>query len=184
MLIKVQIFFIALMICANTLFASSYDDDILNMYAKLSPRIVLMSSIKEKLDNSLEICLLHEITDAQTASMLQEKIISTYKNDIKNYRLEIKKVLYSQLDECTKSHMLFLFTTNEIALKKSVEFSIEKKILTISYDSKLLENGVDMSLFIGRKVMPYINTSSMKRKEIELDNILLRVSKIYREAQK
>lgn len=181
---KVQSFFIVLMFCANSIFAANYDDDILNMYAKLSPRIVLMSSVKKELGTTVEICLLHEKSDASTASMLQEKIINNYANGIKNYKLDIKKVLYSELDECAKSHMLFLFATNEMELKKSVEFSREKKMLTIAYDSKVLESGVDVSLFIGRKVLPYVNMGSIKRKGIELDGILLRISKIYREAQK
>lgn len=176
---KVQSFFILLIFCTQGLFAMSYDEDILNMYAKLSPRIVLMSSIKDELDSSLGICILHEETDDQAASTLHKKIINNYKDGLKGYTLRIKKVFYSNLEECRSTNMLFFFRTNEMQLKKSIEFSQENQILTISYDSKTLESGVDLSLFIGRKVVPYINVRSIKSKGIILENILFRISKIY-----
>ena len=176
---KVQSFFILFIVCTNSIFAMNYDDDILSMYAKLSPRIVLLSSTKENLKDTLEICLLHESSDEQTASTLQDKMLNNYKNGIKNYRLDIKKVLYTKLDECANSNMLFLLATDEAQLQKSIQFSRDKKILTISYDSKALESGADISLFIGRKILPYLNVRTIQNKGIELESMLFRISKIY-----
>lgn len=180
MLTRVQKFFTLLMICAHSLYAMNYDNDILNMYAKLSPRIVLMSNTKDLLGETLQICLLYESTDEQSASILEQKILNNYKNGIREYRVEIKKVLYTKLDECAQSNMFFLFSTNETQIKKSVEFSKEKKVLTVSYDSKALESGVDVSLYIGRKVVPYLNVGSIQSKGIELESILFRISKVYK----
>ena len=180
MLKRLQSFLLLFMVCNASIFAATYDDDVLSMYAKLSPRFVLMSTLKDELNDSIEICLLHDDVDAQVASVLQKKIIDNYKNGIKSYSVGVKKVLYTNHEECARSDMLFLFTTNEQLLKKSIDFSHEKNILTISYDSKVLESGVDISLFIGRKVVPYINVNSVTSKKIELDNILLRISKIYK----
>jgi len=177
---KVQTFFFVIMIFAKTLLAASYDDTIISMYAKLSPRIVLMSSEKDTIeDKSIDICLLYQSIDEQAATTLQRKINDNYKNGIKEYEINAKKVLYTKLDECAKSKILFLFASESLQLQKSIEFSREKKILTISYDSKNLEQGADISLFIGRKVLPYININSIKNKGIDIDNLLLRISKIY-----
>lgn len=49
----------------------------------------------------------------------------------------------------------------------------------MAYDAKYLEQGVHASLFLGRKVTPYINLNGMRKNEIELDNTLVRISKIY-----
>jgi len=177
---KVQIFFVLLIVSSQSLSAMSYDSDILNMFAKLSPRIVLMSSTKERLKDSLEICLLYDESDEQSASVFEDKILSNYKNGIRNYSIDIKKVRYSELNSCAQSHMLFLFTTGQMQIKKSVALAKEKKILTISYDAKSLESGVDISIHIGRKVTPYLNVGSIQSKGIELESILFRISKIYR----
>ncbi len=183
MLKKVKIFSIVVLLSTSTLFAAHYDDDILSMYAKLSPRIILMSTLKEKREQKLEICLLHQKIDEQAALALQEKIINNYQTKIQSYDFEIKRTLYEREEECINSSLLFLFAGSVSQVKKSVAFSKEKKILTLSYDAKLLENGVDISLFIGRKVTPYINVGSIQSKGITMDNMLLRVSKIYREAE-
>jgi len=59
-----------------------------------------------------------------------------------------------------------------------VKFSNRYKILTIAYDNKMLKNGVDISLFLGRKIVPFLNMKSISKKNIKLDNMLLRISKL------
>jgi hypothetical protein len=49
----------------------------------------------------------------------------------------------------------------------------------MSYDPKYLEKGVNASLFLGRKVTPYVNMNALRKNGIELDNVLVRISKIY-----
>lgn len=176
---KVKTFFILFIVSLTSASAMSYDEDVLNMFAKLSPRIALMSSVKEQLDKTLVITVLYEISDKQTASALQEKIYNNYKNGLSGYTLEVKKVSYANMQESAKSHVLFLLATDAVQLQSAVAFAKARKILTVAYDAKALENGVDISLYLGRKVMPYLNLQSIKEKNIELENILFRISKIY-----
>ena len=53
--------------------------------------------------------------------------------------------------------------------------------MTVSYDASLLTEGVEVSLFLGRKILPYINVKALNRNTITIDQILLRISKIYME---
>jgi len=176
---RVQSFFLLLIITAQNLFSMSYDDDVLDIFAKLSPRMLLMSSPLKSKDDTLSICLLHQSVDAQSTSYFEQKVHQNYKQGIKNFQLHLKKVLFSEIESCGSSDMLFLFRSNEEELEKTLLYAKEHNILTIAYDAKALESGVDVSLYFGRKVVPYVNMASIKSKDISLNNVFLRISKIY-----
>jgi hypothetical protein len=76
--------------------------------------------------------------------------------------------------------MLFISDVQNRDINSAIEFSRKNEILSMSYNPKFLENGVSTSIFIGRKVVPYINVEALQKSHIELNNILLRVSKIYK----
>jgi hypothetical protein len=164
---------------STILSATTYNDDTLNIFSKISPRLVLMSSQKEKLTDEINICILHNEMDKKLSSLLVYKTNHNYPNGIKNYKINFIKSDYSNIQNCQNSQLIFLFNTDERNIQKALEYSKTNKILTISYDQKMLENGVDMSLFLGKKIIPYINIESILKKDISLNNILLRISKIY-----
>ncbi len=164
---------------STNLIATDYDDDTLNIFSKILPRLVLMNSQKEKLKDEIDICILHNKMDTRTSSLLVHKTETNYPNGIKNYKIKFTKSDYLDIQKCQNSQLLFLFNTNIKNIKKALEYSRTNKILTISYDQKMLEDGVDISLFLGRKIIPYINVESIQKKDILLNNILLRISKIY-----
>jgi len=90
------------------------------------PRIVLMSSQKDKINDEISICVLHNDIDEKTAISLIEKTNNNYPHGIKNYRLEFIRVTYSNLGKCENSTLLFLLNSNE----KSIELLKEiKRIL-------------------------------------------------------
>lgn len=180
MLKKVNFFFILSVAFTNTLLGASYDDDILEMYAKLTPRILLMSTLKKQPDKNVGICLLHEKCDSKISLLLGEKMLTYNRKGSQDVRLNVKSVHYKDLVLCSGSEMLFLFATDEFNLKKAVAFANERRILSVAYDAKALERGADVSLFIGRKVVPYLNVSSINAKGIGFENILFRVSKIFK----
>lgn len=164
--------------------ANSYDDDILNIYSKLSPRFILMSSQKEKIKDDINICILHDELDERVAKTLIRKTNDNYQNGIKNYSIKLTALNYSNINTCQDSQLMFLFNSSVKNLKQAVEFSRKNKILTIAYDEKLLQSGVDISLFLGRKITPYLHIDSINNKDIMLDNVLIRISKIYSKESK
>jgi hypothetical protein len=168
----------------STLHAFSYNDDILNIFSKIIPRFVMMSSQKEKIKERLEICILHDDGDKLAAESLQKKINLNYPNGIKNHPMYISNPSYKKMSMCKKSQLIFLFNSDKKYISKALLFAHKNTILSMSYDKKLLQNGVAISLFIGRKVVPYINMQAIQENNIKLDGMLLRVSKIYVKKEK
>jgi len=168
---------------ASVLSAITYDDDVLYIFSKMMPRFILMSSQKEKITSEIQICILRNDIDQMTALTLSDAIKRNYPNGLQDYKINTLLSSYSGLDTCKDSQLLFMFNTNDQNIKKAVRFSSQNKILTLAYDAKLLESDVDMSLFLGRKITPYINHESLKNKDIKLNNILLRIAKIYKGAE-
>ena len=168
----------------NSLNAAVYDADVLEIFSKLLPRFIMMSSQKEKVKDSVNICIVHNEVDKSSALILKEKIEFNYKNGIKNININIVHADYSDVHPCKNTQLSFIFNTQKDKLSHALEFLNKQKMLTVSYDPLLLQNGVGVSIFLGRRVAPYINMKSINTNKIKLDNLLLRVSKIYREGEK
>lgn len=173
------IFGIFILFNASLLSAISYDDDVLYIYSKMMPRFVLMSTQKEKIKTEIEICVLYDEMDKLSALTLREATEKNYPNGLTSYKIKTILSNYSQLESCKDSQLIFLFNTNDKNIRNVLKLSSKNQSITLSYDSKLLESGVDMSLFLGRKITPYINNKTLQNKEITLNNILLRIAKIF-----
>lgn len=164
---------------ATSLSAATYDDDVLDMFSKIAPRLILMSSQKDRLKEKIEICILHDKIDEAVKTSLMGRIQSSYPNGIKNYPIKLIDGDYTHIDLCKNSHLLFMLNTNEENIKYSLKYAAAHSSLTMSYDPSLLTYGVNASLFLGRKVTPYLNLDSTQKNKIEFDNLLIRISKIY-----
>ena len=143
-----------------------------------------MSDQKLKLKNEIDICILHEQVDERVVLSLMDKINNDYPNGLKNYKIIFHHNDFSNFDSCKNSELIFLFNSSQKHIADAVHYSKQQKSISVSYDDALLSNGVDISLFLGRKIIPYINVKSLQKKGIEMDNILLRISKIYMETDK
>lgn len=177
--IFIFLFTFAVSFHGTVVYAASYDEDVLDIFSKLLPRFVLMSSVQKEVKDKIEICLLYDRVDERAASSLREKIARNYPSEIKNYKIKPIEISYANIDGCRNSQLMFLFDTDEKNIEKAIHFSSKNSIFTISYDAKYLEKGVNASLFLGRKVTPYLNMNAIRNNGIELDNTLVRISKIY-----
>ena len=137
----------------NPLSASSYDDAALEIIAKILPRFVLMSS--------------------------QKNIKNNYPNGIKGYPITFRHDEYADAGKCQKSQIAFMFDADEQTVIKAIKILNRNGVFTMAYNPTYLEDGVQSSLFFGRKVVPYINFDAMQQNGIMLDNALVQVSKIY-----
>ena len=72
-----------------------------------------------------------------------------------------------------------MLDSDDERVKKALLFFRKNEVMTMAYDISFLAKGADVSLFMGRTVTPYLNMKSLSDKKILLDNLLLRVSKIY-----
>jgi len=167
---KKNIFFLRLIIALTLLFSSikanSYDSSTLNIFAKIAPRFIMMSSQKKKLQeyktSEITICLLHERSDISSVDAFIEKINKNYPKGIANNSLELLPITSSELTQCKNAFMLFISDVQNRDINSAIEFSRKNEILSMSYNPKFLENGVSTSIFIGRKVVPYINVEALQ----------------------
>lgn len=170
---------ILILFSAQPLTASSYDDAALEIIAKILPRLVLMSSQKNTIEKQMEICVLHNQSDESDAMTLIQKVRNNYPNGIKNYPLTFNRHEFSDAAKCHKSQIAFMFDADEQTVIRALKVINRNRIFTMAYNPVYLGNGVQASLFFGRKVIPYINFDAMQQSGIVLDNNLVQVSKIY-----
>ena len=181
----INLFLIINILFGTTLLnASNYDDDTLNIFSKILPRFIMMSSQKEKIKENIEICILNDNIDSLVATSLINKVKNNYPNGIKNYNINFITSSYKSLNKCENTQLVFMFNSNKENIHNAFNLTNKYQILSMSYDEVLLKDGVNISLFIGRKVVPHLNMQSIKKSKIELNNILLRVSKIYAGTEK
>ena len=173
--------FIVLLTNFTPLYASVYDDDVLEIFSKILPRFVLMSDQKTKIQDEIKICILHDALDKRSALSLIDKVNANYPNGLKNYKISFAHDNYENIDSCNESQLIFLFNSSDNNIADALLYAQKQHALNISYDAKLLKSGVEISLFLGRKIVPYINIKALQRNGVELDNVLLRISKIYTE---
>lgn len=138
-----------------------------------------MSSQKDRLEESINICLVNDEIDRLTMDSVASKIQESYPSGIKNYSIDIRHASYENLSDCKKSEILFFLYASDENVKQITSFSKKYQILTISYHQRRLEDNVDISLHLGRKIVPYLNMKAIQKKDIQLNNTLLRISKIY-----
>ncbi len=164
---------------SNYLFSSSYNEELLEVFSKIAPRLVVMSNQTDEIRSVINICVVNDSLDDEYGSLMIHKIQKNYPNGVKNYKLKLINTNYSALNICQQAHIAIMFDTNEQSIEKSLKFFNQNRILTFSYNPKYLEYGVGVTLYIGKKVVPYINMGVLRKNRIELDNTLIQISKIY-----
>jgi hypothetical protein len=171
--------FITISLLFNASYGSSYDENTLEIFSKIIPRFVLMSSQKNSIQHQLNICIVHEKLDERDAYALIQKIRKNYPSGIKNYPIELLMSEYNNIEVCRKSQIAFMFDTDLRTITATVHYLNKNGIFSVSYNPNYLEYGVDSSLFLGRQVTPYFNIGALQQSRIELDNALVQISKIY-----
>lgn len=177
-------FIITFLFNTSALEASSYDNDVLEIFSKILPRFILMSNQKEQSKSNIKICIIHQRVDQTAAIALTQKIHRNYPDGLDGHSLGVIRTDFLHVRGCKNSQLIFVMDTPKAQIANVILYAKSQHALTASYDNALLDDGIELSLFLGRRVVPYINIKALKNSGIELDNILLRVSKIYMKMDK
>ena len=78
-------------ISSTSLNATVYDQDILDIFSKLTPRLILMSSQKNHLKDKIEICILHDAIDEPISISFMDKLHNSYPKRDKKLSPTVKK---------------------------------------------------------------------------------------------
>ena len=137
------------------------------------------SNFQKKIkNNSIKIAILYDANSYQSALLLKDKIETRYPNKIQDYTIQTvllpynKKITYD-------ANLYYLFPTDSKNIQLIINKAKKIKALTFSYLNSDLNNGIMLSLDIGKKVKPIINLNAAKSGEITFRPILLKISKIY-----
>jgi hypothetical protein len=162
------------------LYGYAYNDKLLRVYAKIIPRIALMTHSDESFPgNSIGICLLYEKGDEEGARRLHDMMLAAYPDGLRYRTLELSLQPYDRHRSCRDSALLFLFDTDRAGMQPSLDFARSHGIPTMSYSSRFLDSGVMFSMHLGKTVRPYLNLEAAKESGITPDSLLIRISKIY-----
>lgn len=161
--------------------ATTYDSTLLQIGAKLFPKIVLMEKgTKERIQTTVNIVIVTVPSNKQTAQQLAEMIERQYHGTLSNYALACSVVTAKEGLEVKNAHgFLLLMEPDESLLPLLLEQAHKNKILTFSFDPLLLPKGAAVSLYIGRSVKPYINLSTLKEVPFTFEYGFLKLSQPY-----
>lgn len=159
--------------------AEPYNNGMLNMHAKVFPKMLLSDTkIDDKLVNgSIKIIILYTEEDLIIANKLKTQIIHLYPL-LKEYPLHVVLKEYQQFDPAENATAYYELFGDKKSIQNINKWGQKNSRITFSYQSDYLDYGTLMSLYISDKVSPYINTEVLKQSNIILDNIIYKIAKI------
>jgi len=169
---------LSLLISALTASAQYYDTNILSLYAKILPRIVLYSSLKPGVNSSLSLCIVHSPLDYQSAKFLKKETLE--KNSA--FKPVITLTPFSALSRCNNAQLIFFLDNDENTLSHSILQAQKQQAIIATYSSAYLSLGAEFSLYIGRNVKPFINLEQSTLRQITFNPVLVRSAKIFKKS--
>lgn len=164
-------------------FADATQDRRLTISATIFPRLVAVDEDLDKktdAEGNIRLGLLYfsDLSKAEEVSQLIERKISNIAG--KKIVFELINVSNTELSQLNHLSGLFLVQPLSDALMQKVNmFVIENHILGFSPFEGDVERGAMASIFVGAKIRPYFNSTTIKNSQIKLKPELLNVSKIY-----
>ena len=157
--------------------ASNYDCTIINIEAKLFPKIALLEKrIEDDKSEFLNIAILSSDIDAYFANKFKNSINAHYPDAISNKKIIVTTAIFdNNLKEKPDAVIVLYHSPQE--LRQIASWANKNKILSFAYDRDYLEYGLLASIFIGKSIKPYLNGATIKKYGFVFDSYLLQLSK-------
>ena len=169
-----------LLLTCNIVFAYTYEHQMLQIHAKIAPRIILMSkNTRYSREENINIIIVYEDGDKNAANSFESYLNNIYPKGLNNIPLKIEKITYFNFKTAPQNSLIFLFDAQDANIIKVLKYCHKNKILTMSYSDKYLKYGVILSLHVGKNLKPYINLEAAKESNIIFKNNLISVSKLF-----
>lgn len=172
--------FLLMLLWPLWLAAYQYEQVLLRTEAKLAPRILLMTKgVTYFAANRFTVCIVGEKEDA-AAEQFRRYLVGYYPNGWKYHTMQTVISDFVSIDtQCRESEMLFVLRGDEADIRHVVEYAASTRKVTMSYLSDYLEEGILISLHVGKDIKPYLNMSQAKQLGFGFVNDLKRVSKFW-----
>lgn len=162
-----------------TLFANGvYNENILNIQAKVFPKIILSDNqLGDKLqENKIVLTILYEDIDLNTAQILKEKIEKNYPL-LKNNRLEVRLTKYSDFQSHKLTTAYYFLLGEKQTVVQIANILSQNSRLSFAYDDRYLDFGVIFGLKMSSQIDIFLNLQILKDSKIELQNSIFNVVK-------
>ncbi|MBV5321897.1 MAG: hypothetical protein JZU62_09425 [Sulfuricurvum sp.] len=163
------------------LWGAAYDATLLQIGAKIFPKVALMEKgTQERIQSTVNFMIVAPPTNKESARLLSEMIQRQYGGLLSDYSLTFSIISMREALEIKNTHgFILLMEAEDSMLPLLLEHAHRNKILTFCFDPALLQKGADVSLYIGRSVKPYINLTTLKQVPFTFEYGFLKLSQPY-----
>lgn len=158
-----------------------YDSPLLQIGAKLFPKILFMEKeTKERINSNIHIVVVSSSAQSEAAKRLADMIETYYPEGINNHPIRLSALSLKEAQTIKSAHAIILLaSSDDIQAQAVVVNANENQILTFSLDPSLLQTGVAVSLSVGKTIKPYLNLSTMKNAPFSFEYGFIKLSLPY-----
>lgn len=159
------------------LFGAQYNSTIIELEAKLFPKMLMLSEDLDKNASSLEIVIVAQECALYSAKLFKESIEKTYSQNLVSKKILVNIVEFENLSGKPDGIIVLYHPDKE--LHAIAKWANTQKIPSFSYDPAHLEFGILGSLYFGVQTKPYLNKEVLKKYNFTFNPYLLELSKFY-----
>lgn len=164
-----------LIVLSLQLFASQYNSIILELEAKLFPKMILLSEDLDKNTTSLNIYIIAKEIDIHTAEQFKKLIESNYPDKISGKKVQVSVKKFKHFKDLPNA--IIVLRHSEEQLSKIALWANNNKVLSLAYDPSYMQYGILASIYIGRTTKPYLNKTAIQKYGFVFNPYLLKLSK-------
>ncbi|MEA2073630.1 MAG: hypothetical protein U9O86_08600 [Campylobacterota bacterium] len=171
----IKVFLLLYLLLPLQLFAIHYNSTIIEIEAKLFPKMIMLSEDIDKNATVLKIDIIAHKQDLAYAREFKESIQAKYPEKLIN---KVVKVSISKLGSLNEEADAFIVLDHtEKELQKIANFANTRKILSFAYDPSYMDSGILAAIYIGISTKPYLNKEIIQKYNFTFNPYLLELSK-------
>jgi hypothetical protein len=166
---------VSLLLVQLQVFANHYKSTIIELEAKLFPKMLMLSEDIKKDSQYLHIYIIAQEKDMNRAKEFKTAIESNYKEKLMNKTVKVYIQEFHSIENYPDG-IIVLHHSQEELLRIS-NWANANKIVSFSYEPSYLDFGILGSLYIGASTKPYLNKKVIKKYKFNFNPYLLELSK-------
>jgi len=163
------------LILSLQLWATQYKPTVLELEAKIFPKMILLNLELNKKSDTLNIYILTKEWDLYTADELKEYIELYYPKKISGKKIIVSIEVFQNFQQIPDA--IIVLKHNKKELIKIANWANKKGIISLAYDPSYMQYGILASLYIGKSTKPYLNKSIIQKYGFKFHPQLLKLSK-------
>jgi len=171
----IQKLLLLLLLLQMEILASHYNSTILELEAKLFPKMLFLSDNLKKEASRVHICIVSKERELHNAENFKKAIEHNYRNGIMGKSIFVSIATLETIRNYPDAVIILYHSEKE--LRRVANWANNNKVLSFSYEPSYLEFGVLASIYIGVSTKPYLNKTVIKRFKFGFNPYLLELSK-------